>query len=157
MGNEIRCDDAIGLTVLERVKHRLQNINNQQEITFLSLRTGGLDLIYELEGYDDLIVVDSYFSPSSKPGRVRILYEEDLIGALSVDSAHLISLPTALTLSKRLGYHTPRLICAVVIDVGEQCMVFGSSLTEEVAQAGNEAADRTCEIVREYLRVQACG
>ncbi len=151
MGNEILRDDAIGLEVLRLAEERLDGAYPAGTIVFLSLQTGGLDLIYEVEGYDHLIVVDSYYSPTTVPGRIRVLGEENLVGAMSVDSAHLVSLPTALTLSRKLGYHTPKLLGAVVIDVGDECMEFGLEMTESVASAGSTAADTVCELVREHM------
>ncbi len=151
MGNEILSDDAIGLRVLDFVRDLTSGRVDNRLVTLLSLQTGGLDLIYELEGYDYLIVVDSYFVHNARPGRIRILGEDDLKSSAAIDSAHLLSLPAALELSKHLGYRTPKLLGAVVVDVGENSMVFGKELSGDVAGAAHKAADIVCGLVADHL------
>lgn len=153
MGNEILSDDGVGLVILDMVEERLGD-RRGGDVVFKKMNTGGLDLIYEAEGFDRLIVVDAYFAEDAVPGRVRILGAEDLgAGSSQVDSAHLLSLPDALEVSRRLGYRTPVLDAAVVVDVGESCLIFGEELSPEIAMAAREACDIVAEMVeKRYAR-----
>ncbi len=154
MGNEILSDDAVGLVAMDMVQEQLGPEFCDDRVVFKKMNTGGLDLIYETEGFDHLIVVDAYFAEDAVPGRVRVLAAEDLgdSGTETVDSAHLLSLPGALGVSKKLGYQTPDLEAAVVVDVGENCLVFGEQLSPGIAEAAREAAGIIVEMVENHAR-----
>lgn len=152
MGNEILSDDGVGLVVLDMVAEKCGG-RPGREVTFKKMNTGGLDLIYETEGFDQLIVVDAFFSEESVPGRVRTLGAGDLGGngeLSAVDSAHLLSLPDAMEVSRRLGYKTPELLAAVVVDVGESCLVFGEELSPIIAAAARVATGVVMKLIEEY-------
>lgn len=72
LGNEIRHDDAAGLQVLDRLRRQLGPLADHEALQLRKLPTGGLDLIFEVEGFDRLIVVDTYFAPDAIPGRIRL-------------------------------------------------------------------------------------
>jgi Ni,Fe-hydrogenase maturation factor len=58
-----------------------------------------------------------------------------------------------LCLSKNLGYHTPSLVGAVTVDVGESCMTFGEGLSPEIEAAVPIAAGRILELVLGVLKM----
>ena len=108
--------------------------------------------MYEIEGFDQLIIIDAFHTTDTIPGRVRTLSLEDLSGGdATTTSGHLLSLPKAIELSGTLGYKTPKLLAAVVIDVGHDGLEFGEHLTPDVANAVPLAADIVCRLVRETL------
>ena len=151
MGNEILSDDGVGLVALEHSRGLIGERGYPVELHFKKLNTAGLDLIFEVEGYEHLLVVDAYFAEDSRPGRGRGLSPEDLGGPSQVDSAHLISLPDALKMSKKHGYHTPDLIGAVVIDVGESCLVFAEGIGEEMRLAAEEAGRIVADMIESFI------
>lgn len=152
LGNDILSDDAVGLRVLERVRAELATGRPELDVTFKALCTGGLDLLYEVEGYDSLVVIDAYHASDSVPGRCRVLGGGDLgPGSAHFDSAHLLSLPSALTLSRELGYHTPELLGVVVIDVDDRCQEFGTTLSEPVERAVPRATRAALEVIERCL------
>ncbi len=155
MGNEILSDDAVGLLVLEKLRERFSLEEYGDRLHFKGLNTGGLDLLYELEGYDYVLVVDAYYAPEGRPGRVRLVCRSELEPApLGMDSAHLLSLPAALQMSRELGYRTPQLIGAVVIDVGDRCRVFGDEISGPVAQAVPAAVELAGDLICNQLGVR---
>ncbi len=114
-----------------------------------TLDTGGWNLIPEIEGFDDLIIIDAYFAADTFPGRVRTHAAEAFdTTSPPPDSAHRIGVTDALTLSKTLGYHTPSLLGAVTIDVGESCMTFGEGLSSTIQAAVPIAAEHVLLLLR---------
>lgn len=151
LGNPILRDDAAGQIACGCARRKLADETGEATVAFRELCIGGFDLLYEIEGYDDLIVVDAFHSVESRPGRVRLLSGRDLdADDKAPSSAHLLSLPRAIDLSRDLGYRTPKLRAVVVIDVGESAYEFGERLTPEVEQAIPKAADLVCRLVREF-------
>ncbi len=119
-----------------------------------TLDSGGWNLVAEVEGFDDLIIVDAYFAEDAIPGRVRALSPSSFADAQRpVESAHLISLSEALCLSKKLGYRTPKLLGAVAVDVTDSCMSFGEKLSDEVAAVLPLAAEYVLGIARKRLSI----
>lgn len=152
LGNPILRDDSAGLIACEAARQRLAPITDSRVVTFKPLCIGGFDLIYEMEGYDALIVVDAFHTEDSVPGRVRTLSFEDLrAGDATNISGHLISLPRAIELCDCLGLRTPELIAAVVIDVGAEGLEFGEDLSPRVEEAIPIAADIVCRLVKDTL------
>jgi hydrogenase maturation protease len=146
IGNEIRCDDAVGLAVAEEVRQRIADIRH---VTVKTLAAGGWQLLYELEGFDRLIVVDAYFAETSRPGRVRVQQPAAVLPVRDIDaaSAHLLSIPDAIALSARFSDRAPSLVGVVTIDVGEDCLTFGVGLSPLVSKAVSKAADAVMELI----------
>ena len=147
IGNEIRRDDAVGLVVAAQVKGRLSSTDR---VTVKQLSAGGWQLFHEMEGYDRLIVVDAFLTDSRCEGRLRVHRPSDLLPVqeVSAAAAHLLSIPDAIALSKRYGYHTPTLVGIVTIDVGKSCLVFGTGLAPKVAAAVPGAVDAVMELIK---------
>lgn len=121
----------------------------QDWITVKKLSAGGWQLLYEIEGFDRLVVVDAYFTSEANPGQIRIHSRANQMPVCEVDtaSAHLLSIPDAVSLSEKYGYHTSTLIAIVTIDVGENCFTFGTGLSPQVAAAVPKAADAVLELL----------
>ena len=147
IGNEIRHDDAVGLIVAEEVRHRIRQCSR---ITVKKLSAGGWQLLHEIEGFDQLVVVDAHYTAKSKPGRLRIHADPEQMPVRDIDaaSAHLLSIPDAIALSKKYGYHTPALLGMVTIDVGENCLTFGTGLSPSVEAVVQRAADAVIELIK---------
>ncbi len=154
LGNPILRDDSAGLVACARARRQLAPIADKAGLTFKELCIGGFDLLYEIEGFDHLIVIDAFHTADSVPGRVRTLSLEDLgAGDAASTSGHLLSLPKAMELSRSLGYRTPKLLAAVVIDVGTSGLEFGEQLSPEVAEAVPLATDMVCSMVKEIISI----
>ncbi len=148
MGNPILSDDAIGLIVVREARKRVLNIVPDASVEFKELCAGAMDLMFEIEGWDDLIVVDAYLTCNTPPGRVRILKTCDLASeGVRAPSTHLLGLRGALQVGMDLGYHMPRLAGIVVVDVGEACLTFGEVLSPDVAAAIPAAVQAVCNLL----------
>jgi len=149
LGNPIRRDDGVGLEVLHRAQAALEELGGPGgPVICRGLCAGGFDLMYEVVGYDRLVVVDSLYTPTSVAGRVGVVTSDQLTcGDAGTVSPHLLGLPEALLWSARVGYHTPRLEAAVVVEVDGRCMEFGEGLSEPVRAAIPEAVRTLCRIV----------
>ncbi|MBU1700546.1 MAG: hydrogenase maturation protease [Candidatus Eisenbacteria bacterium] len=152
LGNPILTDDGAGIRTVELVQEDRARFAGDIPVNFRTLCIGGYDLLYEVEGYDALLVVDAFFSTESVPGHVRFLQGDDLIsGDAAPPSAHMLNLPSALRMGRKLGYRTPNLIGVVAIEVGETCQDFGESLTPEVSSAVPIAAEMVSKLVTDYI------
>ncbi len=148
LGNPILRDDAAGLMVVDLVE---QELRSDDRLDFAKWSVGNMDLVHAIADYAAVLVIDAFHTPTSTPGKVAVLSRDDLAASATTPlSAHLIDLPAAFELSESLGYPTPELIGAVVIEVGPECREFGEELNPAVEAALPEAARRACEIIRAY-------
>ena len=151
IGNPIRNDDGVGPVVAESLRGALPE-QRLGDVEVRVLDAGGWNLIPEIEGFDGLILIDAYFAADAVPGRVRTLGRTVTESTnRPPDSAHLIGIGDALNLSRNLGYHTPDLLGAVTVDVGESCMHFGEGLTPPIRAAVPLAADAARSLLEGYL------
>jgi hydrogenase maturation protease len=151
LGNPILRDDAAGLLVVDLVEKKLRSDRLAGRLDFAKWSVGNMDLVQAIADYAAVLVIDAFHTPTSTPGKVAVLSRQDLAAnATTPLSAHLLDLPAAFELSENLGYPTPELIGAVVIEVGPECREFGEELNPAVEAALPEAARRACEIIRAY-------
>ena len=59
IGNTIMGDDGVGIYVARMVKDRTRS---QADLQFKELGVSGFNLVEEILGYDEVIIVDSYAS-----------------------------------------------------------------------------------------------
>jgi len=157
LGNPILSDDAVGFHVLRHARRLCAERSLDEGVAFSERCIGGLDLLFEIEGCDGLIVVDAFHSRSGDPGRVRTLTSAEMGPAeLAGVQDHWLNLPGALALGRRLGSHVPTSIAAVVIDVGENCLVFGEELSPPVAAAVPTAAAAVLDLIQEFRTGSHC-
>ena len=75
MGNDILCDDAIGLRVAGAVRERLAGRAN---VTVIQSAEMGLALLDLIVGFDTLLIVDAVRTNQAKPGFVHEIGGDDL-------------------------------------------------------------------------------
>ncbi len=156
LGNPYYRDDFVGLKVHDMAKQKIEEQHRGGCVEFKALCAGGLDLLFEVEGFDALIVSDSFKSNDGIPGRVRTLFGEDLTAAgISAYSTHLMGLPDAIRLGARLDLKMPKRICAVVIDIDDRGLDFGEGLTPEVEKAVPVAAAELIHRTLEFLEMNS--
>lgn len=149
IGNPIRFDDGVGPCTALHVKSLL-SASERASVEVRCLDAGGWNLIPEIEGFDELIIIDAYYAEDTEPGRVRTHTAKAFdTEARPPDSAHLIGVTDALLLSKNLGYHTPCLLGAVTVDVGDSCLTFGEGLSSKVQAAVPIAAEHVFSLLHQ--------
>jgi hydrogenase maturation protease len=152
LGNPIRRDDAAGLAVVQRVAASVAGKPFAAQVTFKECCAGPLDLLDEIAGFGALVVVDSWYSEASVPGRVRVLDADELVApSAPPENPHMVGLPQALAWAGRVGMGVPRLCGAVVVEVGAECMEFGEGLTEAVSASIPSAARKLEELVLQVV------
>ncbi len=132
--------------IADEVRRLIEQLTN---ITIKKLNAGGWRLLDEIEGYDRLIVIDAFFSHEGTPGRLRIHQGAAPEPAcdMAPASAHLLTITEAVALSKKCGYHTPKVLGVITVDIGENCLIFGTGLTPAVAATVPHAAKAVLELI----------
>jgi hydrogenase maturation protease len=126
LGNDLLGDDGVALEAADLMEEVL---GETAEVR--TSAASGLYLIELFEGFEDVIVVDTY--PGPRPGRVRELRVEEM-RPVSVPSAHFAGLPEALEIARRAGLRVPKRIRIFGVEIGD-IQTVGSTPTEEVRRA----------------------
>ena len=173
LGNPIRCDDAVGLKVVESAEGQWRAAGGAPGpaasapagpgpgaagVAFRGVCGAGLALLDEIEGFDSLIVVDAYHAADGRPGRVRRMALKELGPSFGgMLSAHALGLPVAIELGREAGYSLPRRVELVLVDVSANCFVFGEQMSAEVIAAVPGAAQLVIEVLGELWGIPSEG
>jgi hydrogenase maturation protease len=148
VGNEIRKDDAAGIRVVKNLEQdsTLKHMN----ISFKYLNTGGFDILDEIDGFRNAIIVDAadMADKGYKPG--EILHIKNL-NELDVDfkqgvSSHGIGILPILKYAEESSYNLPKKIEIFGIQV-KDTNVFSEELTPEVKQG----VEKLTTHLKEYI------
>ena len=107
VGNKLMSDEGVGVHVVERLaeKYKLP-----QEIQVLDGGTLGLDLLYYLEGVENLLIVDAAETGKEAGTMVR-LQDEEVPAFMSIKiSPHQIGVPDMLAAAKMKDIYPKRLV-----------------------------------------------
>ncbi len=129
LGNEIAGDDGVGLYIGKRIKGNIRGWDVK-----LSNKSG-FYLLEEMEGYREVIIVDSIILREGKVG--EIIEGELSPSSHPFPSPHLLSLPQALSLGRRLGLFLPTRVRFLAIAIAPPS--FGEGLSEKVLKAAELA------------------
>jgi hydrogenase maturation protease len=146
IGNTIMGDDSVGIHVARTVKARLQS---RTDLDVKELGVGGLKLVEEMLGYEEAIIVDSYSSSDSDPGRIREFYPEQFQDTLHASSPHGTNFATALQLYRRLApERIPGKIRIFTVDI-HATQTFGEDLSPTIRDAASRLAESIIRLVEE--------
>ena len=147
LGNPIVSDDSVGLRVAAEVKSRLENAKKSEkpridgDVEVGEDYWGGLRLMERLIGFDRAIVVDAICT-DSPPGTIRILGPHEIPTQKS-NSAHDLTLPTALRLGRESGAELPRDEDILLIGIeAEDVLTFSEKCTPAVEAAIPKAVEK---------------
>ena len=131
MGNPILCDDAIGIRLVSHLKKRLQNFSDLDIVEDCSL--GGLNLLEIIEGYRQMIIIDSIQTVGATPGAWYYFTAERLRETMNLNCVHDANFATALELGRRMGMHLPadHEIHIFAVEILDN-RTFGERMTEEL-------------------------
>ena len=127
MGNEIQCDDGIGVKIVKLLDWRLTNAS----IRFETLWVGGLDLIEVFDGYKSIIIIDAIKTGEKEPGFVWNFTPENFRNTLHLSNLHDLSFIEALETGRKLGYKIPETIHVLAIEIVED-LVFSNEFSSEI-------------------------
>jgi hydrogenase maturation protease len=154
LGNPILGDDGIGWRVVERAEtllaERSQAVRDLYQVDVLYLSLGGLSLMEHMEGYHDVIVVDSILTKNHPNGTIYSLPLSKLPDFSSGHSTaiHDTSLATALEVGRKMKMELPEDVWVVAIEA-EYVFDFSEELSPPVAAALPGAV----EIVMKALQI----
>jgi hydrogenase maturation protease len=146
IGNTIMGDDGVGIHVARMVKDRARSSTDLQ---FKELSVSGFNLVEEILGYDEVIIVDSYASTEADAGQIREFSPADFEDIMHASSPHGANFGTALGVYRKLQpENIPKRIRIFTIDI-HRTDAFGESLSSRVKDAAATLAEM---IVREIRR-----
>ena len=157
LGNPILGDDGIGWRVVEQVESLLadrpQKELERHQIDVLYLSLGGLSLMEHMEGYQDVIVVDSILTSSHPKGTIYSLPLSRLPDYSSGHSTaiHDTSLASALEVGRKMNMTLPKEVWVVAVEA-EYVFDFSEELSPPVEAALPGAVDVVMKILSEDLR-----
>jgi hydrogenase maturation protease len=157
LGNPILGDDGIGWQVVQHAEQliakRPKNVQENHKIDVLYLTLGGLSLMEHMEGYKDVIVVDSILTKNHPNGTIYSLPLSRLPDFSSGHSTaiHDTSLATALEVGRKMSLELPEDVWVVAVEA-EYVFDFSEELSPPVEAALPGAVDVLMEILIEDLR-----
>lgn len=135
IGNPIMGDDAVGLHVARRIRDRF---GTENDIEVKELSVGGLKLVEEILGYDEVIIVDSYAANDTRPGKIREFKPEEFKETVHASLPHGTNFATALNVYRELDpSKVPKRIRIFTIDVAPS-QEFREGLSQPVLAGSTE-------------------
>ncbi len=130
LGNPMLSDDSVGLYIIDLLSKKYSG--RSPLVTFSKNYSGGVDLIYELEGYEKAIIVDSIFTGSSEPGFCHRFRVDDLSinSKQGLINSHGLNLPTVIKFGEKCGYYMPEIVIYGI--EGREFTEFSENPTEYV-------------------------
>lgn len=131
LGNELLCDDGIGILAAERLKEILG-----AQVDVESTSVSGLALLDYLVGYDRAILIDAVQSGQHPVGTVFEIEHDNLREIIS-PSPHYAGLPELIQLAEELSLDFPKQFHVLAVEV-EDCLSLGKDPCEAVLSSLEE-------------------
>lgn len=145
LGSPIMSDDAIGLEVAEAIGDMgLPYVETRQEAI------GGLDIIPQLWGYRNVIIVDAIQTGQYEPGTIMFFDPEDFDDTIGDASAHDINLATGMRIGRQVEPEMmPESVRFVAIEV-EDLQTVHEGMTPKVSEAKPRAVEAVVHLIEEF-------
>lgn len=150
LGNDILCDDAVGLRVVREVR---RHISPGESIEVQETEEMGLCLLDFIAGFGGLVLVDSVQRGSVPPGFLHEIDADDL-RRLPGSSPHFLGVGETLALGRHLGLTMPERVRIVAIEVAEP-HVLSVEMTPALQAAVPGAVARVLTLARELATALA--
>jgi hydrogenase maturation protease len=146
IGNELLCDDGIGLRVVNCAQEKLGTIF--PHVAFRNDYSAGFDLLYEMMDVARAIIVDAVCTGLAAPGSCREFTVRHLrhMTQCRLADSHGLNLATILAMGEKLGYSMPGDIVIYGIETGDV-----TSFSTEPTVAVKSAVPRVVEMIRRTL------
>lgn len=150
VGNVLLSDDGVGPYVVRRAETLLSDLKGQ--VDFKENYSGGFDLLYDIEGYDRVILVDCITTGNFEPGTCITceIADVDTTGQQRLVDAHGVNLPTVLATGHRCGYKMPEELLIFGIE-SEDVTTFSENLTDKVAAHTDYVVKRIQKTLQNWL------
>ena len=144
VGNLLLSDEGVGLHVLERLA---ATYDLPEEVQTLDGGTLGLDLLYYLEGVENLVIVDAV-KMGKEPGALLRLEGDEVPAFLSIKiSPHQIGIPDMLFAAKLKDLY-PRNV--VLWGVQPGVLDIGLDLSPPIAARVDELVEKVMDELRRW-------
>jgi len=144
VGNLLLSDEGVGLHVLERLA---ATYNLPEEVQTLDGGTLGLDLLYYLEGVENLLIIDAV-EMGKEPGTLLRLEGDEVPAFLSIKiSPHQIGIPDMLFAAKLKDLY-PRNV--VLWGVQPGVLDIGLDLSPPIAARVDELVEKVMDELRRW-------
>lgn len=115
LGNDLLCDDAVGLRVAAEVRRRTVHWQNVEVVETIEMGLSLLDLIAD---HTDLLLIDSVQTGKVPAGFLHELEGGDL-KKLPLMSPHFLGVGEVLALGRELGFPVPQRVKVFAIEVAD--------------------------------------
>lgn len=137
LGNELYGDDAVGIHVVRRFSHKIEEdgsfIEDHLDIDFMECSLTGLALLDVIVGYDALVIIDTIKSPRPETGRITLLDGSEL-RHIPGPSPHYVSIPQMIEMGRELGLKVPSKIKIIAVEA-KDLYNLGEGLTPRMEKA----------------------
>jgi len=149
LGNEILCDDAIGIRLARRLADDCASPGGPNlpgwEVTWGEL--GPLETAERLTGHDAAIILDAMKSPDRAPGEIEVFSIDDLEGVVHLGWYHGMNLQTAMQFLEDQGARLPTRLAIIGITIVDN-MLLSERMTPELEEGFEEVYTKVVETVR---------
>jgi hydrogenase maturation protease len=127
VGNTLMSDEGVGVHVINRL---VADYKLPEEVRVLDGGTLGMDLLYYLEGVENLLLVDAV-ETRKEPGTLIRLADEEVPAFMALKiSPHQVGVPDMLAASKMTGSYPKRI---VLWGIQPELLVLGLDLSPLIA------------------------
>lgn len=137
IGNEFRCDDAVGILIARKLKNDFLNFNVIEKAVI------DLNLLELFKKWDTVILLDALKNDNKEPGTLEIFVLADnfVFNDLPYFSSHSISLDKILQFGKLLNSLPKKLI---IIGINSSNFQIGTELSFDI--------EKTYQLVKEVIK-----
>ncbi len=148
LGNEMLSDDGVGLQAVRRVG---EIVGDRVDVAEACVAT--IDLLSVMNGYDRVVIVDSFVSPELAPGTAVRAVPDDLPQGFGYRSFHSLTFREVVEIGEWLGLSIPSDIVIHGLAVA-QTTTFGEDFSPQVAEVWESWAEdiARCEFGFERAR-----
>jgi len=144
VGNLLLSDEGVGIHAAQRL---LREYHLPEEVLVLDGGTLGLDLLYYLEGIENLLLIDAVLM-NKEPGSLMRMADDEVPSYMTFKmSPHHIGIPDMLFAAKLKGLYPPNV---VLWGVQPEIVDIGLDLSESVASQMNPLMDHILEELHQW-------
>ena len=145
LGNELLCDDRVGLLAARRLRTML---NGRADVRESSLT--GVALLDVLAGHDKAILIDAVQTGQCSPGTI-VEIDPGQLRAVSNPSPHFTGVPEMIAMAEQLHLPFPADIKIIAVEIA-CAQTIGETLSAPVAHAIPELTRRVEEQLRLWTK-----
>jgi len=143
IGSPIKCDDAIGLRVLQEL-----SAMNLEGVDLEEMCASGLDLIEIMLDYDRVIIVDAIMDSGHPPGTILQMRPEDFADSVHGSNPHEANIATTIALGLQVEpKRFPKDIQFVAVEALD-VFTLAEEMTPELEAALPQAVKTVLELIR---------